>query len=84
VGKGKLMVCAIDLDAAHVGTPSLKKSVLEYMASAAFQPKVQVTAEQMRASLTPKAAAGPAPKAAPTSPDLVDPGQIRQRQRPRN
>ena len=84
VGKGRLVVSAIDLDAAHVGTPSLKKSVLDYMASAAFQPTVQVGAEQMRASLTAKPAAGPAPKPAPTSPDLVDPGQIRQRQRPQN
>lgn len=77
VGQGRLMVCAMDLDAARPGAPSLKRSVLDYMASAAFRPKVQVSMEQMRVSLTAKSAAAPV-KLAPTSPDLVDPGQIRQ------
>jgi hypothetical protein len=83
VGAGKLMVCGLDLDATRPGTPSLRRSILDYMASARFKPAVPVTVADLRAhwfSLDPNHVDPGANKpAAPTSPDLVDPGQIRRR-----
>ena len=49
VGTGKLMVCGIDLDAARAGTPSLRRSILDYMASERFKPAVPVTVADLRA-----------------------------------
>jgi hypothetical protein len=83
VGTGKLMVCGLDLDATRPGTPSLRRSILDYMASARFNPAVPVTVADLRThwfSLDPNHVDPGANKpAAPTSPDLVDPGQIRRR-----
>jgi hypothetical protein len=83
VGPGKLMVCGIDLDAARPGTPSLRRSILDYMASERFKPSVPVTVADLRAhwfSLDPNHVDPGANKpAAPTSPDLVDPGQIQRK-----
>jgi hypothetical protein len=83
VGTGKLMVCGLDLDAARPGTPSLRRSILDYMASERFNPAVPVTVADLRAhwfSLDPNHVDPAVNKpAAPTSPDLVDPGQIRRR-----
>jgi beta-galactosidase len=81
VGAGQLMVCGIDLDAKRPGTPSLRRSILDYMASAKFKPATPITVADLRAhwfSLDPHHVDPSAnvPKA-PTSPDLVDPGQIR-------
>lgn len=79
VGAGRLMVTTLDLDAARPGTASLRHSVLTYMASAKFQPAVAIPAATLRARhQTPRAAPlTPAQPSEPTSPDLVDPGQIR-------
>lgn len=81
VGTGKLMVCGVDLEAARPGTPSLRRSILDYMASAQFRPPVPVGVVDLRAhwfSLDPNHIDPGANKpTAPTSPDLVDPGQIR-------
>ena len=81
VGTGRLMVCSLDLDATRPGTPSLRRSILDYMASAKFKPTVPVSVADLRAhwfSLDPNHVDPGANKpAAPTSPDLVDPGQIR-------
>jgi hypothetical protein len=83
VGTGKLMVCGLELDATRPGTPSLRRSILDYMASARFNPAVPVTVADLRThwfSLDPNHVDPGANKpAAPTSPDLVDPGQIRRR-----
>ncbi len=83
VGTGKLMVCGIDLDAARAGTPSLRRSILEYMASERFKPAVPVTVGDLRAhwfSLDPNHVdPGASKPAAPSSPDLVDPGQIQRK-----
>ncbi|HEY4381361.1 MAG TPA: hypothetical protein VGN01_13505 [Acidobacteriaceae bacterium] len=83
VGTGKLMVCGIDLDAKRVGTPSLRRSILDYMGSERFKPTVPVTVADLRAhwfSLDPNHVDPGANKpAAPTSPDLVDPGQIQRK-----
>ena len=81
VETGRLMVCGIDLDATRPGTPSLRRSILDYMASAQFKPTVQASVADLRAhwfSLDPNHVDPGATKpAAPSSPDLVDPGQIR-------
>ena len=83
VGTGKLMVCGIDLEASRPGTPSLRRSILDYMASARFEPAVAVTVADLRAhwfSLDPNHVdPGASKPAAPTSPDLVDPGQIQRK-----
>jgi hypothetical protein len=81
VGAGRLMVCSIDLDATRPGTPSLRRSILDYTASERFKPAVPVSVADLRAhwfSLDPNHVdPGASKPAAPTSPDLVDPGQIR-------
>ena len=83
VGNGKLMVCSIDLDSKRPGAPCLRRSVLEYMGSAQFRPVATVPVSDMRkqwASLNPnRVEPGAVKSAEPTSPDLVDPGQIRRR-----
>jgi beta-galactosidase len=83
VGTGKLMVCGIDLDATRPGTPSLRRSILDYMVSERFKPAVPVTVADLRAhwfSLDPNHIdPGVNKPAAPTSPDLVDPGQIQRK-----
>ena len=80
-GAGKLMVCSIDLSAARKGTPSLRRSILDYMASAAFHPKVEIAVADLRKQWVSQRPGYVDPGAnqpvQPTSPDLVDPGQIR-------
>jgi hypothetical protein len=81
VGPGKLMVCSFDLDARRAGAPALRRSVLDYMASDRFRPVAAVPAEELRrqwASLNPHTVV-PKEKPAPSSPDLVDPGQIQRK-----
>jgi hypothetical protein len=54
VGRGKLMVSTADLEnrlEERVAARQLRKSVLDYMASTAFQPKTEVSAGDMRATL---------------------------------
>jgi hypothetical protein len=54
VGKGKLMVSTADLENKldeRVVARQLRKSVLDYMASAAFQPTTQIAPAEFRASL---------------------------------
>jgi hypothetical protein len=86
VGTGQLMVCSLDLDAKRVGTPSLRRSILDYMASAKFKPTTAVEVADLRKhwfSLDPNHVdPGASRPAAPTSPDLVDPGQIQRRPTP--
>jgi len=81
VGSGKLMVCSIDLTAARKGAPSLRRSILDYMASASFRPKVEIAAADLRKQWVSQRPGTVDPGASqpvqPTSPDLVDPGQIR-------
>ena len=80
VGSGKLMVSSIDLDAPRPGTSSLRRSILDYMASERFRPAVTVEGADLRshwASLNPHhEEPGANQPPAPNSPDLVDPGQI--------
>jgi hypothetical protein len=82
VDEGKLMVCSFNLEANRPGAPSLRRSILDYMASAKFKPAVSVHAAELRkqwATLNPHVDPGANQPAAPSSPDLVDPGQIRRR-----
>jgi len=82
VGAGKLIVCSFNLDASRPGTPSLRRSILDYMASERFKPSVAISAGDLRkqwASLNPHVDPGANQPAAPSSPDLVDPGQIRRK-----
>jgi hypothetical protein len=54
VGGGKLLVCAFDLESSLDTRPAarqLRRSLLDYMASARFRPAVAVTAAEMRALL---------------------------------
>jgi hypothetical protein len=50
VDKGKLLVCAADLDSDLIRRPAavqLRQSLLEYMASEGFKPAVELTGEQL-------------------------------------
>jgi len=78
VGTGRLMVCSIDLNAKRAGAASLRQSLLEYMGGAKFQPSATVAAAELRKALLRSDKAPATDQPAPTSsPDLVDPGQIR-------
>ena len=79
VGSGHLMVCSFDLDANRPGSPALRRSILDYMASSRFQPTTVISAADLRkqwAGATPHTQPREAQPPQPTSPDLVDPGQI--------
>jgi len=84
VGGGKLLVCSIDLNAGRPGAPSLRRSILDYMASAAFRPKTDIAAADLRKQWVSQRPGYVDPGAnqpvVPSSPDLVDPGQIRRPQ----
>jgi hypothetical protein len=83
VGGGKLLVCGIDLNAARAGAPSLRRSILDYMAGSRFQPNVAVSAADLRKQWVghrPNSVdSGAEQPVVPASPDLVDPGQIRRK-----
>jgi beta-galactosidase len=83
VGPGRLMVSSLDVGAAtaRAGTASLRRSVLSYMQSAEFKPATAVGVEVLRAQygVARRAGAKAAQPLQPTSPDLVDPGQVRRR-----
>ena len=76
------MVCSFNLELNRPGAPSLRRSILDYMASANFKPAVPVPAALLRkqwTTLNPHVDPGANQPAAPSSPDLVDPGQIRRK-----
>jgi beta-galactosidase len=80
VGYGTLMVCALDLNQNRPGAPSLRRSILDYMAGPSFHPRVAVAVGDLRnqwASQNPHTPPTPEQPTQPSSPDLVDPGQIR-------
>jgi len=81
VGAGRLMVTSFHLSeadlAGHAGAPSLRKSVLDYMASPRFRPAVAISAESLDARI-PARYTAPANSVTPAkSPDVVDPGQLK-------
>ena len=86
VGTGKLMVSSLDLSGAGAsgtrpGAMTLRRSVLDYMASAKFQPAATLTEAQMTKWLAERNTIDPSliKPNAPSTPDLVDPGQIQRR-----
>ena len=83
VGAGRLMVCSLDPQSSRPGALSLRRSILDYMASPAFNPRVEVAAADLRKLWVSQRPGYVDPGAnqpvAPSSPDLVDPGQIRRK-----
>jgi hypothetical protein len=83
VGSGRLLVCSIDLTAARAGTPSLRRSILNYTASEAFHPMVEIAVADLRKQWVSQRPGYVDPGAnqpvQPASPDLVDPGQVRRK-----
>ncbi len=75
VGSGSLLVSAIDLrnPAGNPGLAALRRSLLDYAASAKFRPTVSLTPEKLH-QLWPGPAAAPAPAQTPRAldPDLDD------------
>ncbi len=75
VGPGSLLVSAINLDAPNAtpGVQTLRRSLLDYAASAKFRPTVTLSPDQL-AKLWPGSAAAPVPAQGPRAldPDLDD------------
>jgi hypothetical protein len=85
VGRGRLMVTSLDLSGAgvaeHAGGASLRRSIVDYMASSEFKPAAQIALADLDAWM-PGRYTAPATILAPppaNSPDLIDPGQVRRR-----
>jgi hypothetical protein len=83
VGPGRLMVSSLDLSEAGManrpGAPSLRRSVLDYMASARFAPAATLTAAGLDAWMEGRYTAPATVITPPAAGDIVDPGQIRPR-----
>jgi hypothetical protein len=83
VGTGKLLVCSVDINASRAGAASLRRSILDYMAGPRFQPTASIAAADLRRQWVSQRPGYVDPGAnqpvVPSSPDLVDPGQIRRR-----
>jgi hypothetical protein len=81
VGRGRLMVTSLDLSdagvAGHAGGPSLRKSLLDYMASERFRPTVEIGEADLEKWIPQRYTAPPTIITPPKSPDVVDPGQIK-------
>jgi hypothetical protein len=82
VGQGRLMVASFDLSeagvAAHAGAPSLRRSLLDYLASSRFQPAIRLAPSELDAWMALRYTA-PATVITPpaATPDIADPGQLR-------
>lgn len=74
VGRGTLLVSAIDVDKADAspGLAQLRRSLLDYAASGDFRPTATLTPEQARKLWTAAPAAGNAPGQRAFDPDLDD------------
>jgi hypothetical protein len=83
VGEGRLMVTSLDLSdagvAGHPGGPSLRRSVLDYMASSRFEPVTALTVEALEGWMAGRYTAPGTVITPPATTDVVDPGQIRRR-----
>jgi hypothetical protein len=83
VGDGRLMVTSLDLSeagvAAHPGGPSLRRSVLDYMASDRFAPGAALTFALLDDWMGSRYEAPGTVITPPATLDVVDPGQIRRR-----
>ncbi|ESQ78955.1 sugar-binding domain-containing protein [Asticcacaulis sp. YBE204] len=83
VGEGRLMVTSFDLSDAglkgHAGAPSLRRSVLDYMASAKFAPVTNLTVGELDSWMGGRYWAAPTVITPPAPGDIVDPGQVKPR-----
>lgn len=83
VGLGRLMVTSFDLSEAgvvgHAGGPSLRRSVLDYMASPRFNPTPEISVADLDRWIPARYAAPPNGVTPPKSTDVVDPGQVKRR-----
>jgi hypothetical protein len=81
VGPGKLMMTSLDLSeegvAKKVGAPSLRRSVLDYMASPAFKPKIAIAAADLDAWMPQRYVAPRMILSPPATGDVVDPNAAR-------
>lgn len=81
VGQGRLMVTSLDLSEAgvapHAGGPSLRSSVLDYMASPRFRPETDIPVAQLDAWIPQRYTAPESAVVPAKSPDVVDPGQVK-------
>jgi beta-galactosidase len=79
VGAGRLLISAINLQQPHasVGAAQLRRSLLDYMETAAFNPSVALPLEQARKlfAISDAASTQPAPKPRAFDPDLNDGSQ---------
>lgn len=82
VGNGKLMVTSFDLSDGATGqkpvAASLRKSVLDYMASAKFNPKSKVAMPELEAWVPTRYVAPVILNSPPATSDVADPGQVKQ------
>lgn len=82
VGKGKLVVTSFDLsDQAVEGKPvaaALRKSVLNYMASAKFKPQQSLKSDEFSNWLPTRYIAPVILNSPPATSDVADPGQVKQ------
>ena len=82
VGRGKLVVTSLNLTEAeaakHAGGPSLRNSILDYMASPQFQPHTELAIAALDAWM-PVRYTAPAMVLTPPSTDVADPGQVKGR-----
>jgi beta-galactosidase len=82
VGNGKLMVTSFDLSDKAAGeqptAASLRKSVLDYMASAKFKPRDKVAIAELDSWLPTRYVAPIILNSPPATSDVADPGQAKQ------
>jgi hypothetical protein len=85
VGPGRLMVTSFHLTEAeaakHAGGPSLRRSILEYMASPEFQPRTELGMAALDAWMPARYTAPATVLTPPSSTDVADPGQVKGRGR---
>jgi beta-galactosidase len=82
VGRGKLMVTSFDLSDKGIDkkptAASLRKSVLDYMASSKFKPKNNVDIAELEAWVPIRYVAPVILNSPPATSDVADPGQVKQ------
>ncbi len=83
VGDGRLMVTSFDLSesgvASHPGGPSLRKSVLDHMTSAQFEPAARLDVAALDKWMASRYTAPGTVITPPATTDVVDPGQIKRK-----
>lgn len=83
VGQGKLMVSSLDLSEAGAGkapgAPSLRRSVLAYMASAQYRPATALSMAELDAWIAVRYTAPATVITPPATGDIADPGEVRKK-----